>query len=716
MSISKPRPIIAVAIAILSLLVTPVFPQQGARDLFERARMLDESNQNLSEAIKLYGQVVSQSNEQRALAARAQFRIGVLYERLGRKAEAQRAFQVVVNNYADQTDVAQRARMKLPAASRNPASRGRSAGNRAATGMAVRRVWADLDTNADGKPSPDDRYLALSDRDTCGNLAVRDLVTGKKRLVTKGNLCGLPDAVDEVIWSPDSKQLAYSWDAEGSDLRLIGLDGSGMRILHRNEDTRHIDPRAWSPDGKFILADITKSDRSRQISLVAVSDGSVRGLKTIDASRVTNRSPYKMDFSPDGKYIVYDYLAQSNPSQRDIFMLSVEDGHEIPLIQHPADDYVLGWAPDGKHILFASDRTGTTDAWVISVVDGKAQAGPGMVKRDVGAIEPMGFTSSGFFYYSLSTGMTDVYLTTLDPETGKILSPPTPISSRFVGVNDQPSWSRDGQQLVFRSQPGQKPGPGSSVVSILSTNTGKLREVTPKLAEFSSPTLLADGQTIVVQGRPMKDGPWTIHRINDQTGDATPYELTPAAMGLTRKFVFRSTGTSILARNSETGEEKQIYQAPQSTLLFVTPGSISPNGQRYAFAAFNNKGESTLAVAQGNGGQSRILLTLKAPERFQRPPNQGWLWWTPDERYILFVKKPNLKAAAELWRIAADGGQPQYLGLAMEDLHDLRLNPDGRQLAFTAGSKRKPEIWVMENFLPKQNPKAQSRAVLSRKR
>jgi Tol biopolymer transport system component len=281
-----------------------------------------------------------------------------------------------------------------------------------------------------------------------------------------------------------------------------------------------------------------------------------------------------------------------------------------------------------------------------------------------------------------------------------------------VGVNDQPAWSRDGKQLVFRSQRGQKSGASSSVVSILSTDTGKLREVTPKLTEFSSPNLLADGQTIVLVG-PMKEGRATTYKINEQTGDATPYDLTPAAMGLARKFAFRASGNSILARNHETGEEKVIYQASESTYrLLVTAGSISPDGQRLSFTSTeDDRGESTLSVVQADSGQSRTLITLKTPERFQRPPNNGWLWWTNDGRYILFVKKPNAKAAAELWRIAAEGGQPQYLELAMEELHDVRLNPDGRQLAFTAGSKRKPEIWVMENFLPKQNPKAQSRAV-----
>src|SRR5438132_7980970 len=94
MFLSILRTIAAITIATL-LFAGSTFAQQNPRELFERARMLDESNQNLAEAIKLYGQVVSQANEQRALAARAQLRIGMLYERLGRKADAQRAFQKI---------------------------------------------------------------------------------------------------------------------------------------------------------------------------------------------------------------------------------------------------------------------------------------------------------------------------------------------------------------------------------------------------------------------------------------------------------------------------------------------------------------------------------------------------------------------------------------------------------------------------------------------
>jgi hypothetical protein len=59
-----------------------------------------------------------------------------------------------------------------------------------------------------------------------------------------------------------------------------------------------------------------------------------------------------------------------------------------------------------------------------------------------------------------------------------------------------------------------------------------------------------------------------------------------------------------------------------------------------------------------------------------------------------------------LWRVSAEGGEAQKLGLALDGLRDLSVHPGGRQLVFTGGQPYKPEIWVLENFLPKPETKA----------
>ena len=85
----------------------------------------------------------------------------------------------------------------------------------------------------------------------------------------------------------------------------------------------------------------------------------------------------------------------------------------------------------------------------------------------------------------------------------------------------------------------------------------------------------------------------------------------------------------------------------------------------------------------------------------------GRPWWTPDGRYIAFLKGVKGKAQIpyearkwQLWRVAADGGEPQRLGLTVgRQMGGLRPHPDGRRLA-TTDFKVNLEVWVMENFLP----------------
>ncbi len=45
--------------------------------------------------------------------------------------------------------------------------------------------------------------------------------------------------------------------------------------------------------------------------------------------------------------------------------------------------------------------------------------------------------------------------------------------------------------------------------------------------------------------------------------------------------------------------------------------------------------------------------------------------------------------------------EPQKLGLTMEARvpYGLSVHPDGKRIAFTAGTERE-EVWVLKNFLP----------------
>lgn len=195
-------------------------------------------------------------------------------------------------------------------------------------GIAVRKVedlpWG---WRYPGGPSPDGRYSCFTIWN--GNLRVRDLTTGENWSVTNdGNSWGATArSCGPSTWSPDGKQIAYSWNNEGyNELRIIGLDGSNPRVLHRSEDLKSgIVPWDWSQDDKFILGRHGESD----IVLISVTDGSVRILKSLEGLTY-----YRGSLSPDGRYATYARRMEKNGAF-DVFLLATDgSGEEVRLVGH----------------------------------------------------------------------------------------------------------------------------------------------------------------------------------------------------------------------------------------------------------------------------------------------------------------------------------------------------------------------------------------------
>jgi len=254
--------------------------------------------------------------------------------------------------------------------------------------------------------------------------------------------------------------------------------------------------------------------------LVSVSDGAMRTLKMLDWLY-----PEKMSFSPDGRYIAYDFPQQDDSKDRDIFLLATDGSRETRLIAHPANDYVLGWTPDSKRLLFASNRTGSVGAWIIQVADGQPVGQPELVKQDIGSIRSLGLTKKGSFFYGLNTGMTKVYLANVDPVTYKIIGEPTPLSQQLVVENSFPDWSPDGKFLAYRSERiSGFSGPRSSIISIRSLDTGEERELSPAMRHFFLIKWSLEGRFFLLAGYDNKNR-LGLHIVDAQSGNITAMVL-----------------------------------------------------------------------------------------------------------------------------------------------------------------------------------------------
>jgi len=676
--------------------------QQSAEQLYQSGIYKEEVEGQLEKAIEIYQTIVKQFPGNREIAAKAQLHIGLCYEKLGLE-EAQKAFQKVVENYPEQAEAVKKAKEKL-----SILLKAQALVEKGDKEFKIRKIWEGLDMDQRTKPSPDGRYLSYTDWDT-GDLAIREILTGnKKRLTQKGSWQTSPEFAQYSVWSPDGKRLAYGWynkDNNVIDLRAVELQSGEVRVLYMNKEM-NVYPYDYSPDGKNVLVLCAKGGNC-QMGLVSVGDSSLRMLNNLDWYW-----PWNIKFTGDGRYVIYDFPPHKDSSIPDIFCIALDSRRETNLTNHPAGDWVLGAVPNKKSILFASDRTGSLDVWKMDISEGKVQGEPRLVKRDIGQIWPMGFTRDGSFFYTSRTGMEDIYTAKVDLASGKILSPPERLKSRFVGVNSYPDWSPDGKYLAFTS--GRGPTPSllqARILCIHNFETGEERELFPKLKSIGRLKWSPDGRSILATGSDYEDQSG-LYIIDVQTGNvklvsqgepgaiiSTPawspdgkwvyfYHLFPYVIKK-EKFIF--------AQNIETGEKNVIYHRPEG-VHDMRSLTISPDGKQLALVMRDASQGVIIAIIPVGGGEPRVLLKAPVSEYI------GACAWTQDGRKIIYSKREPTKAPEpnfNLWLMSLEGGEPVKLGLTISLLSELRIHPDGQHIVFTS-IKPGGEIWVMENFLSEQ--------------
>jgi Tol biopolymer transport system component len=628
---------------------------------------------NLKAAIERYQRIIASFGNDRPVVAKALIRMGQCYEKLGdaQAKQARAAYERVVRDFADQAEIVAQARVRLAALG----------GPRGAGGLVTRRVLTDA-SGVGGVLTADGKYISHIDQDT-GDMVQFEVTSGKTRRITNtGPWSEKERTLGDQAFSRDGKQVAYDSevlsDAKDlvSQLRIRNLDGSGLRTLYSDKDSYAV-PLDWSPDAGSILASRERKTKGIDLTLISTADGSVRVLRSITSGWVSFQ---RARFSPDGRFIAFSFVREGSPPHGDVFLMTADGRNEVVVAGHPAEDQLLRWTSDGRSLVFLSDRSGRWDIWTVHITGGKQQGEPELLKKDFAwDSEVIGFTPEGSFYYKTQTSLGRLYNGAVDLETGKVLVPPAPVTTRYTGPPSQPTWSPDGRNLLYVSRPGVF-GPGNNIVTIRSAATGEERFLSPRLRGVNQISWAPDGRSVIALGI-------TETEIEDFRIDTETSEITMLAVGGVspklcpdgKTLVFVTDGPSIRKRNLETGEESEVLKV--GTMSY----DLSPDGREVVFQV-----DGAVKTVSLNGGEPQEL--------FRGLAKSYGLSWTRDGRYI--IARAVGTPSSEIWRVPAQGGTPQKLDLSVPKMQFFALHPDNRRFAFTVNEGSKRELWVLENFLP----------------
>ncbi|MGI8783790.1 MAG: protein kinase domain-containing protein [Acidobacteriota bacterium] len=269
------------------------------------------------------------------------------------------------------------------------------------------------------------------------------------------------------VWSPDGEYLYFSSDRQGSmNLWRVRIDDQSGKTLAAPEPVT-TGVAAWSQhasisrDGKQIAyaALVTRSNLQR-VSFDP-STGTVKGKPT--AITAGTRVVVAPDPSPDDQWLAF----YSQGKQEDLLIIRTDGTGQFQLTDDPHRNRVPRWSPDGKRLVFYSDRSGAYQAWAINPDGSGLQQLTHDPKLD---LTDMTWSPDGSRLACLDSRMGRSLTLDLGKPSATFLPLADTTGARFIAR----SWSPDGRWLAGDWQ---KPDGSSAGIATYSFETGKYEKV-----------------------------------------------------------------------------------------------------------------------------------------------------------------------------------------------------------------------------------------------
>jgi TolB protein len=168
-------------------------------------------------------------------------------------------------------------------------------------------------------------------------------------------------------WSSDGQNIAFSSSLTGhTEIYAVNSTGANIRRLTQSKGPE-VSP-TWNPKTNAQIAWVSGRTGLPQIYTMA-SDGT-------NAGRITDQGyAVSPSWSPNGQFLAFAWVRHYGPGApgaSDIYLMDVASKQWAQLTHDGGRNDFPSWSPDGRHIVFQSNRTGKVQIWTM-LADGSEQ-------------------------------------------------------------------------------------------------------------------------------------------------------------------------------------------------------------------------------------------------------------------------------------------------------------------------------------------------------
>ena len=388
-------------------------------------------------------------------------------------------------------------------------------------------------------------------------------------------------------------------------------------------------------------------------------------------------------FSPDGSLIAFTGEYDGNV---DVYVMPAGGGLPQRLTHHPSVDEVVGWTPDGKHILFRSTRNsyaGFNRLFTVSLDGGLPHELP-LPTAEFGAYSPDGkhiayvpvdnnrrLSAIGWKRYRGGkasriwiTNLSDLSMQQLPREASNDGNPMW-VGNKVYFLSD-----RNGPFSLFAYDVSSKkveqvlPGNGADIKSASAGPGAIIYEQFGSLNLFDPATGKSKSLAINVPADLPNVRPH-FKKVESEIGAAG---LSPSGA----RAVFEAHG-EILTAPAEKGDVRNLTNTPG---VMERDPAWSPDGKSVAYFS-DEAGEYQLSIKSPDGlGEAKKVSLGPSPSFYYNPI------WSPDSKKIAFTDK-----RLNVWYVDLAKGTPVKVDTDTYDAPQRTLDPvwspDSRWIAYT---------------------------------